>query len=63
MLLTMPKLSALSLLDALRESPVKTSKSIESSPLPSVLQREGIYFLNESEAEQVLERRLDLSTC
>ena len=62
MLLTMPKLSALSLLDALRESSTKMSMSIESSPLPSILQREGIYFLNESEAEQVLQSRLDFGT-
>ncbi|UJR30861.1 hypothetical protein I4U23_018376 [Adineta vaga] len=63
-LLTMPKISALSLLDALKESLTKTSKlSIVSSPLPSVLHREGIHYLSESEAEQVLQCRLDLINC
>ncbi|CAF0911519.1 unnamed protein product [Adineta steineri] len=66
LLLTLPKGSALLLLDALKQDLSITSTSDEfqiSSPLPSALHEQGIHHLGELEADQVLQCRLDLTNC
>ncbi|CAF1251236.1 unnamed protein product [Rotaria sordida] len=70
LLLTMPIGSALLLVDALQQelsmtslSNVSSKESIISSPLPSALHEMGIHHLSEFEADQILQRRLDLTNC
>ncbi|CAF3991656.1 unnamed protein product, partial [Rotaria sp. Silwood2] len=70
LLLSMPIGSALLLVDALQQelsmtplSNVSSKESIVSSPLPSALHEMGIHHLSEFEADQVLQRRLDLTNC
>jgi hypothetical protein len=55
--------SAYLLLDALKQdlSLITSNDSIVSSPLPSALHEMGIHHLSEFEADQVLQRRLDLT--
>jgi hypothetical protein len=56
--------SALLLLDALKQkSNITSNESIVSSPMPSALHEMGIHHLSEFEADQVLQRRLDLTKC
>jgi hypothetical protein len=57
--------SALLLRDALKQysSNITSNESIVSSPMPSALHEMGIHHLDEFEADQVLQRRLDLTNC
>jgi hypothetical protein len=66
----MAKGSALLLRDALKQdlsitslSNLSTDEPTVSSPLPSALHEMGIHHLSEFEADQVLQRRLDLTNC
>ena len=68
LLLTMPMGSALLLLDVLKQnlsvtplSNLSSKESVVLSPLTSALHEMGIYHLSEFEADQVLQRRLDLT--
>ncbi len=65
LLLTMSIGSALLLRDALKQdlSNITSNESNLSSPLPSALHEMGIHHLSEFEADQVLQRRLDLTNC
>jgi hypothetical protein len=58
----MPMGSALLLRDALKQDLLNlpSDESIVSSPLPSPLHEMGIHHLSKFEADQVLQRRLDL---
>jgi hypothetical protein len=57
--------SALLLIDALKQdlSNLPSNESIVSSPMPSALHEMGIHHLDRFEADQVLQRRLDLPSC
>jgi hypothetical protein len=57
--------SALLLVDAFKQdlSSVTSNESTVSSPMPSALHEMGIHHLSEFEADQVLQRRLDLTNC
>ncbi|CAF3152696.1 unnamed protein product [Rotaria socialis] len=70
LLLTMPIGSALLLVDALQQdlslaslTDSSSKDPIVSSPLPSALHEMGIHNLSEFEADQVLQRRRDLTNC
>ncbi|CAF2149431.1 unnamed protein product [Rotaria magnacalcarata] len=70
LLLTMPIGSALLLVDALQQdlslaslTDSSSKDPVVSSPLPSALHEMGIHSLSEFEADQVLQRRRDLTNC
>ncbi|CAF1411967.1 unnamed protein product [Rotaria magnacalcarata] len=70
LLLTMPIGSALLLVDALQQdlslaslTDSSSKDPVLSSPLPSALHEMGIHSLSEFEADQVLQRRRDLTNC